>query len=649
MPDDHFDSFGSADRHDDPSDPLGIIGWAIGGKYKIRSYIGGGGFGEVYEGYNLNLQRQRVVIKFFKRIQSRDKFAKEAKILCLLDHPNILRVIDYLQDEGALVVPFIDGKDGNKVLSDSGPLREDLFLKVASTMTDSLAYAHEMRVAHRDLKPGNILIDKRDHAYLIDFGIAKEMGGTATKTSYIALTPQFAAPERQNGDRDYDPFLSDIFEMGITLFNFATNEMPYRNPRSPNINEWGGGIAKKLAPQLIRILKKATQPNPEDRYQSAAQLASDIKNLKKAYREKSKWYYAGVGLAAIFLIVVGFMVRQFFPNNDSNSSYTATTTSNKDSSDSPVGANLQDSTPVTAARGKELRTPSERENYKAVENPQHANKLTALDTVPIPSENAQGPATSRATGNKEKIMAADANLNSANFKEKPDVNAPMIDSKNAKAKVSEIQSADKISGASNNSDSVVVTSQPPPISTAKLFISVLPRAENALLFVDNQQKDFGKEFDVEVGEHEIKIIHPDYPILYDTLNVLSLGGSREYDLSKEFLGTRSISCNIGTYSADPSDGRLMVTFNGKKYRYNKDVLRINNILAGKWQLEFSILSSSDQGSPAVPRVDSFVTNPNGAGPQTMIRSNMGILDFSSPKWQGINVVNILVYWSERQN
>jgi serine/threonine-protein kinase len=153
------------------SDPLGIIGWVIGGKYKIHSYLGGGGFGEVYEGYNENLSEQKLVIKFFKRVQAREKFDKEAKILCMLDHPNICRVIDYLPDEGAVVVAFIDGRDGSVMLKQSGALEGNLFLKVARGITSAIAYAHNKKIAHRDIKPGNILVDKNENVFLIDFGI----------------------------------------------------------------------------------------------------------------------------------------------------------------------------------------------------------------------------------------------------------------------------------------------------------------------------------------------------------------------------------------------------------------------------------------------------------------------------------------------
>ncbi|MEW6411718.1 MAG: serine/threonine-protein kinase [Candidatus Zixiibacteriota bacterium] len=306
------------------ADPLGIIGWEIGGKYKIRSYLGGGGFGEVYDAYNLNLVEQRLVIKFFKRVQARDRFDREAKILCMLDHPNISRVIDYLPSEGALVIQYIDGKDAAHMLRESGPFSAELFLRVAKAVTEAIAYAHEKKVAHRDIKPANILIDKKGHVYLIDFGIAKEIGGDATKTGYQALTPMFAAPERQTGLSSYNPFLSDIYEMGVTLFNFATNTMPYRNPISPSLQEWGGIHSERLSPQLKYILRKATHPDPGSRYESANEMAADMAELKEVYIKPRK---GKVGILIAAVAVVAIAAGAYFGRDYIGSQFSPSATS----------------------------------------------------------------------------------------------------------------------------------------------------------------------------------------------------------------------------------------------------------------------------------------------------------------------------------
>jgi len=138
-------------------DPQTLIGWEVADKYKILRHLGGGGFGEVYEAFNVNLIVQRVVVKFLKQVRSRDRFEKEAKILCQLDHPNICRIIDFLPDESALVMQFIDGRDFDVILEETGPPTEEIILKVARSVCAATAYAHTRRIAHRDIKPKNIM------------------------------------------------------------------------------------------------------------------------------------------------------------------------------------------------------------------------------------------------------------------------------------------------------------------------------------------------------------------------------------------------------------------------------------------------------------------------------------------------------------
>ncbi|MEW5874715.1 MAG: serine/threonine-protein kinase [Candidatus Zixiibacteriota bacterium] len=303
----------AAEQGHSGADPFHRLGKTIGGRFKVSRYIKGGGFAEVYEGFNAGLPDQRVVIKFLRDKELQDRFEREAQLLCRLDHPNICRIIDYVPEERALIVPFIDGSDCEGILRKSGPLAADVFLKLARTLTDALAFAHARKIAHRDIKPGNILIDRNGHPYLIDFGIAKEVSGdsTATRTGYIALTPQYAAPERQTGERGYDPFLSDIFELGVTLFVLATGQMPYRNPAFPNLRDWDHDFGRPLSPALLRILKKAAHPLPAQRYQTVGELAEAFKSLKevdqKPRMNKTLAMVAGgvivvaVGLGYIFL------------------------------------------------------------------------------------------------------------------------------------------------------------------------------------------------------------------------------------------------------------------------------------------------------------------------------------------------------------
>jgi len=567
MPDNTGDSFRETSQPEGSNDPLGILGWVIGGKYKIRAYIGGGGFGEVYEGFNANLPEQRLVIKFFKRVQSRDKFAKEAKILCLLDHPNILRVIDYLPEEGALIVPFIDGRDGGKTLKESGPLRKDLYLRVARTMTDALAYAHDKKIAHRDLKPGNILIDKNEHIFLIDFGIAKEMGGSATKTAYVALTPLFAAPERQRGDQDYNPFLSDIYEMGVTLFNFATNEMPYRNPSNPNYQEWGGPAIKKLSPQLRRILRKATHPDPAERYQTAAQMAEEFRSLEQVYAHASKPRYLAIVGVILLIAVTAFVAKQMFTGSGTEPQVSQTTAQEKTKEPPKIP-------PPEEKQKQEITTPA-----KKTETP---------------------PATTTKTAEEKAVPV-------------------------------EKQEAAK-------------TETPPVPQLPSLLVHVNPQY-NVSLFVDGKERSPDRRLELTAGKHEVKIIHADFPIVIDTIDV-TVDRSAEYNLTARYTGAPSVNFRVGISPSELADNILQVSFNGKKYQYKNEELPILDFrkIAGTWQFRFDILPS--RGGTA-PRIDSIVTFPYGDGPQVRWKGTGSTVNFGAGDWRDIESIDMLLFWSNR--
>lgn len=550
-------------QRDETGDPLGIIGWVIGSKYKIRSYIGGGGFGEVYEGFNINLPDQRLVIKFFKRVQSRDKFVKEAKILCLLDHANILRIIDFLPEEGALIVPFIDGSDGAGMLKRSGPLKEALYLKVARTMTDALAYAHEHKIAHRDIKPGNILIDKNENTYLIDFGIAKEIKDSATKTAYVALTPMFAAPERQGGEQDYNPFISDIYEMGVTLFNFATNEMPYRTPSNPNIQEWGGPTIKNLSPQLRRILKKATHPNPSERYQSASLLAAELKKLEHVYIQKRKGRFFAIAALIIILLVAAYAIKQ-----------------------------------MTSGSSKKDMGPG-------------------VSVIHHEQEQAQ---TNKQIEDTGKAIVQD-------------IESPVAETK--KIDTPKIEMAIQ--------DTAKTESAAPSSNLPALLVHVLPQY-NASLYIDGKEKSPDKKINTEAGLHEIKIIHPDYPILIDTVDV-SIDKNMEYNLASRFAGAGSVNFRIATIPPDLASSTLGVTFNGKKRRFKNDELPILDMKMppGKWQFKFDI----NMANGATGRVDSITTFPYGGGPHIKIKGNGGLVDFAAAEWHGMENIDMVVFWTSK--
>ncbi|MCK4607301.1 MAG: protein kinase [candidate division Zixibacteria bacterium] len=115
------------DSRDRKADPLGIIGWALVDKYMITGYLGSGGVGDVYEGHNVSLREQRVVVKFLKRDQDAEKFQKEAKILSLLDHPNTCGIVDFFPRTEPSSFPSLTVRAASSSSSAGGPCRKRCF------------------------------------------------------------------------------------------------------------------------------------------------------------------------------------------------------------------------------------------------------------------------------------------------------------------------------------------------------------------------------------------------------------------------------------------------------------------------------------------------------------------------------------------
>ena len=616
------------------SDPLGIIGWEVAGKYIMKSYIGGGGFGEVYEGYNKNLPEQKLVFKFFKRVQSRDKFAKEAKILCMLDHPNISRVIDYLPDEGAVVVSFIDGKDGSSILKSTGALDEARFLKVARAMTDAIAFAHDKRIAHRDIKPGNIMFDKSGHVYLIDFGIAKEMGGDATKTAYVALTPLFAAPERQAGDQDYNPFLSDIYEMGVTLFNFATNDLPYRNPANPNIREWGGMASEKLSPEVRRILMKATHPNPKERYQSSREMCNEFKSIKQVYggqKKKSVLPY----LAAIIVLLA---VAAYFGRNQITDFYHQITAKNEQAGktgrikeeiegilgekDTLISSTEPDSAAVAVADEAKEQTRLTEEETASPETGQEETKPVVKKEETKPPE----PEPKIIETKKEvKEEAAEKKPEPVEKKEETAVTKVEPEKPVGEPKIEETKK------------------EPPPPSEFALTFDITPEGTE-MITLDGREGAVDSTYMLKPGSYNIAIIHHEFPIYKNRVRIADSDLKVSYDLGKEMASLDSVSLQISLNP--PSDQHIIeLSFNGRRHTLLEFPIWGMAKPKGEWLLQAGIFGISDDEQKK-PKIDSIVVFPYGGGTHAVVKGAKGRLILGSVNSEPGETIPLLIFWSE---
>ena len=243
-----------------------------GGKYKIVRFISAGGFGCTYEAEHVMLHKRVAIKEFFvKDFCNRDettsqisvgitsktalvdklkkKFIEEAQSLCSLDHPNIVHVFDVFEDNGTAyyVMDYIDGPSLNELVKKDGPMSEQKALGYIKQVADALKYVHSRNRLHLDIKPGNIMVDEKDRAILIDFGASKqydEEAGENTST-LLGKTPGYA-PLEQMGN-DVVKFLpsTDIYALGATLYKMLTGVTP------PSASLLASGETLEEMPPLI--------------------------------------------------------------------------------------------------------------------------------------------------------------------------------------------------------------------------------------------------------------------------------------------------------------------------------------------------------------------------------------------------------------
>ena len=256
------------------------------GRYRIDSFLGAGGMGTVYLGTQLSLGR-KVAIKvlapeFSEDEQFRKRFEREAGALAALDHPNIVAVHDMGMEESThyIVMSYVAGPDGRPVslkdLVAAGPVEEDLALRILSQVSGALHYAHGHGIVHRDIKPGNILLDADGNAKLADFGIARvdESAGelTLTMPGMTIGTLKYMAPEQKADAKSADA-RSDIYSLGVVFYEMLTGEAPEGRFGLPS------ELRRELDPRLDRIVDRALQRAVENRYQTADEIAREISKI----------------------------------------------------------------------------------------------------------------------------------------------------------------------------------------------------------------------------------------------------------------------------------------------------------------------------------------------------------------------------------
>lgn len=261
------------------------------GRYEIRDELGQGGMGTVYLGYDSTLERE-VAIKvlspqlFMQDAEFSTRFEREAKTIASLDHGSIVSLYEFGEDEEWLyfVMRFMKGGTLHDRIK-SGPISLPDSISIFKRVGSALDKAHSRGIVHRDMKPGNILFDEDNEAYLSDFGIVKmdDETGIKTQTGHTLGTPQYMSPEQLDG-KPLDG-RSDIYSMGIILYEMLSGEKPFDDPSYAQIIVMHltlpvPDILEKM-PDLPKdvdaVIKKAMAKDPDNRYSSAGEMVEAMR------------------------------------------------------------------------------------------------------------------------------------------------------------------------------------------------------------------------------------------------------------------------------------------------------------------------------------------------------------------------------------
>src|SRR3954466_2231943 len=268
----------------------------LGSRYEVGAVLGFGGMAEVHKGRDIRLGRD-VAIKMLRADLARDpafqsRFRREAQSAASLNHPAVVAVYDTGEDQGPdggtapyIVMEYVDGRTLRDVLQTEGQLLPQRALEITGDILAALDYSHRAGIIHRDIKPGNVMLTRAGDVKVMDFGIARALTGatsTMTQTAAVVGTAQYLSPEQARGE--HVDQRSDIYSTGCLLYELLTGRPPfvgdspvavaYQHVREDAVPP--SKVNPDVSASLDAIVLKAMAKNPANRYQSAADMRSDV-------------------------------------------------------------------------------------------------------------------------------------------------------------------------------------------------------------------------------------------------------------------------------------------------------------------------------------------------------------------------------------
>ena len=267
----------------------------LGGRYELDGVVGRGGMAEVYRARDIRLDRI-VAVKTLREDLARDptfqaRFRREAQSAASLNHPSIVAVYDTGEDMAGptpvpyIVMEYVDGRTLRELLRDDRRLLPERALEITDGVLRALDYSHRNGIIHRDIKPGNVMLTRQAEVKVMDFGIARAVSdtqATMTQTAQVIGTAQYLSPEQARGERV--DARSDLYSTGCLLYELLTGRPPFtgdspvaiayqhvrENPIPPS------QVDHEIPPWADAIVLKAMAKDPAERYQSAAEMRTDI-------------------------------------------------------------------------------------------------------------------------------------------------------------------------------------------------------------------------------------------------------------------------------------------------------------------------------------------------------------------------------------